>query len=141
MLEDLLRLGVVSVDKNDRVRLNAAAFIPKHGLEEKAYYLGKNVHDHLAAAVQNLRGEEPPQLERSVHYVALSKASIERLARTAERLGTSALRKLNREAHALKHGKGKAQGSGHRMTFGVYFHSEPDERTGEFHPKPNKGRK
>jgi uncharacterized protein DUF6502 len=126
ILDELVRLGIVHIDAEDRVRLNRGAFVPQAGFEEKAYYLAKNIHDHLAAAAHNLRGDSPPHLERSVHYVRLSEASVERLRELAERAGMRSLNEMNRAAQSLK-GRDERKGqAGRRMTFGVYFYSTAD---------------
>src|SRR6185503_12297471 len=40
LLDEWLRLGVVEIDDQDRVRLRSAAFVPSRGFEEKAFYFG-----------------------------------------------------------------------------------------------------
>jgi uncharacterized protein DUF6502 len=127
ILDELVRLGVVSIDADDRVRLNRGAFVPQEGFQEKAYYLAKNIHDHLAAAAHNLRGDSPPHLERSVHYVQLSEASVERLRQLAERTGMRSLNEMNRAAQALKAHDSRGRRGDQRMTFGVYFYGVGDE--------------
>jgi uncharacterized protein DUF6502 len=127
ILDELVRLGVVSIDADDRVRLNRGAFVPQEGFEEKAYYLAKNIHDHLAAAAHNLRGDSPPHLERSVHYVRLSEASVERLRELAEQSGMRTLNEMNRAAQTLKGRDARARRGDRRMTFGVYFYSEGEQ--------------
>ena len=128
LLDEMLRLGIVRLDGRDRVCLNADAFVPRKGLAEKAFYFGKNLHDHAAAAARNLKGEGEPLLERSVHYVALSSASARALAQLAERAGMRALNEVNREAYARKQRDRKAGESGHRVHFGVYFYTEEEKK-------------
>jgi len=126
ILDELLRLGIVRIDSEDRVCLETSAFVPRRGLEEKAYYFGSNIHDHLATAAHNLRGDAPAKLERSVHYEDLSDESVELLALAAEQLGMSALTRINRKADELKQRDRRKKIGGKTMTFGVYFHSAPD---------------
>ena len=126
ILDELLRLGIVHIDNDDRVCLETSAFVPRKGLEEKAYYFGKNIHDHLAAVAHNLRGEIPPRLERSVNYVDLSQESIEYLAKTAEQAGMGALTKISRKAQDLKQRDQRKKQGGQEFTFGVYFHTAPN---------------
>ena len=101
VLDEWLRLGVVELDAEDRVTLRRDAFVPSEGFEEKAHFLGRNVHDHLAAAAHNVAGGEP-MLERSVYYEGLSDASVDELARLSSELGMDALRRVNRRARELK---------------------------------------
>lgn len=128
LLDELLRLGIVRLDSRDRVCLNQGAFVPARGLEEKAYYFGKNLHDHAAAAARNLKGETDPLLERSVHYVALSGRSAQELAQLARKAGMRALADVNRAAFERKQRDKQAGEAGHRVHFGVYFYTEPEKK-------------
>jgi len=125
VLDEWLRLGVVQMDDERRVCLNAQAFVPAEGFDEKAFYLGHNLHDHAAAAAHNLLGGKAPFMERSVHYDMLSPQAVEKLARQAQELGMKALVAVNKTALAEDDGVATAQRQ--RMTFGVYFYSEPSE--------------
>jgi len=127
VLDEWLRLGVVELDAADRVVLRAGAFVPARGFEEKAFYLGHNVHDHLAAAAHNVLGEGPPLLERVVHYDALSPASAEALAALAEKEGMSALQAVNKKAMALEAADRGSAKPRQRISFGVYFFRAPKE--------------
>jgi uncharacterized protein DUF6502 len=126
ILDEWLRLGVVGMDKQDRVVLRTAAFVPRRGFDEKAYYLGHNGHDHLAAAAHNLLGEGKPFLERSVHYNELGERSVGELAQLAERAGMEALHKVNRKVGACEARDRAEPPPRRRITFGVYFFSEPE---------------
>lgn len=133
VLDEWLRLGVVRLDENDEVVLETDAFIPQRGFEEKAFYFAHNLHDHAAAAAHNLLGEGPPWLERSVHYDALSAASVGKLREVATRSGMGVLLDLNRRAIALEKKDMAVGGPRQRFTCGIYFFSEPsqDEALGD----------
>lgn len=124
VLDEWLRLGVARVDEEDRVHLNVDAFVPEKGFEEKVFYLGANVHDHMAAAVDNVSGRKPAWMERSVHYNALSEVSVQELAALAEKTGMTALKAVNRRAIELEKRDGAAEGL-RRINFGIYFYSAP----------------
>ena len=123
VLDEWLRLGVVELDKEDRVVLRAAAFVPARGFDEKAFYFGHNLHDHLAAAAHNLLREGPPFLERSVHYDALGPRSEAELAALSEEAGTVALQAINRKAIACEARDRSDPAPRRRFTFGIYFFS------------------
>ena len=127
ILDEWLRLGAVSLDDQDRVKLEVDAFIPAKGFDEKAYYLGKNVHDHMAAARRNVQSAEPPFLERSVYYDQLSDASVEELSRLSEEESMALLKKINKRALQLQKRDVKSKSTGKRMNFGLYFFSDNDE--------------
>lgn len=124
VLDEWLRLGVATLNERDEVVLNTGAFIPGKGFEEKAFYLAHNLHDHAAAAVHNLLDEEPPRLERSVHYDALSAESIAELNELARRSGMETLQMLNRKAMELEARDAQTRQPLQRFTCGIYFHSE-----------------
>jgi uncharacterized protein DUF6502 len=126
VLDEWLRLGVVALDAKDRVTLRTAAFVPRSGFDEMAFYLGHNVHDHLAAAAHNLLAEGQPFLERSVHYDALGGRSVEELAALAGQAGMDALNQINRKAIACEARDRNEPAPRRRMTFGVYFFATPE---------------
>ena len=132
VLDEWLRLGIVSIDDRDRVVLNTEAFIPAEGLEEKLYFFSHNLHDHAVAATDNLLGNRQPRLERSVYYDALSPASIGELEQQAQQQGTKMLKSLSRSAMGLEARDAKSKVEPQRFTCGVYFYSEPAEKE----PKP-----
>jgi hypothetical protein len=125
VLDEWVRQGLVRVDDERRVHLNAEAFVPPEGSDDKAFYFGHNLHDHAAAAAHNLLGGQPAFLERSVHYNALDAASALQLARQSQAAGMKALLAINKTALAADRGAADPQAPRHRITFGVYFYSEP----------------
>lgn len=125
VLDEWLHLGVARLDDDGRVHLSTDAFVPRHGFDEKAFYFGQNVHDHLAATAHNLMQNEPPFLERSVYYDNLTPASVAKLAALSKTLGMQTLQAINREARKLARQDASAAEAKQRMNFGVYFFSEP----------------
>lgn len=134
VLDEWLRLGVVHVNENDEVVLDTDAFIPQRGFEEKAFYFAHNLHDHAAAAAHNLLGEGPPWLERSVHYDALSAASVAKLREMATKTGMDVLLGLNRRALVLEEQDRTSDQPRQRFTCGIYFYSEASQPEGEKPP-------
>lgn len=126
VLDEWLRLGVARIDEEDRVHLAEAAFIPARGMEEKAFYFGKTLADHMAAGVHNLLEPPPPFLERCVHYDGLSDESIGILRDLTRELAVSALQEVNRQALNLQQQDTEKTGTKGRMTFGTYFYAESE---------------
>lgn len=126
VLDELLRVGAVEIDGDDCVRLRTEAFIPSKGFDEKAYYLGRNVHDHIAAARHNVQGGEPPLLERSVYYDDLSPESVRELDELARREGMKLLQLVNKRARELQAADNDAAERNHRVNFGMYFFRDRD---------------
>ncbi|WP_295624431.1 DUF6502 family protein [uncultured Nitrosomonas sp.] len=125
VLDEWLRLGVAHFDDQKRVCLNTSAFVPAYGFEEKVYYFGHNLHDHAAAATNNLLGEKQPFFERSVSYDELTTDSVQKLAEKSTYLGMESLLAINKDAMELEKNDTPRSESRYRMTFGIYYYSEP----------------
>lgn len=121
VLDEWLDRAIAMIDAEDRVILAEAAFIPRHGDDDKLYYFGRNMHDHLAAASANMLAAKPPFIERSVHYDGLSAELAERLEARSRELALEMLQQLNREANAACEGD---PGGEHRWNCGVYVYRE-----------------
>ncbi len=127
VLDEWLRLGVASLDADERVHLEAQAFVPESGFDEKAFFFGRNTRDHLAAATHNLRGQTPSLPDRAVYYGGLTEAAAERLAELAEEVGMEALQRVNREAAERKRRDvEEVLEASQRITLGFYFYRGPD---------------
>lgn len=121
VLDEWLDRGLVTRDAADRIILAEQAFVPKSGSDQQLYYLGRNLHDHIAAAVANVEGERPRFLERAVHYDGLTQPIAEMLEKRSREIAMEALTTANREAHAATEG---VDDGGWRWNFGVYVYSE-----------------
>jgi len=130
LLDEWVRLGVARIDSQGRVVLNQAAFVPEKGFDEKAFYLGRNVHDHLAAAGNNLLGLGNPTLERSVHYTGLTEESAKVVMEAAERLGMQSLLAINRLALELADKDQDKAEATRRLNFGLYLYDGPTTLNG-----------
>lgn len=127
VLDEWLRLGIVRLDEQDRVHLEAEAFVPQKGFDEKAAYFGHNLHDHASAAVHNLSGQGLPFFERSVHYDALSLASVESLRELVAKDGMQTLLGFSRIAADLESADSPSPEQRQRITIGLYFYTEPTQ--------------
>lgn len=126
VLDEWVRQGLVRLDDERRVHLHAEAFVPPEGSDDKAFYFGHNLHDHGAAAAHNLLVGLPTFLERSVHYDALPSVDVAQLARQSEAAGMKALLAVNKSALAASQAPpGQSDAPRQRLTFGIYFYSEP----------------
>ena len=150
ILDEWLSQGLVRIDSENCVVLDQSAFIPSHDASALAYYFGRNMHDHLAAAVSNLDGVSAPFLERAVHYDGLNEHQAQILEKKARDLAFSALKAANREAlavtketttgiqtpHSLEQAESHAKAGGNdapepewRWTFGTYVFREKVDKT------------
>jgi uncharacterized protein DUF6502 len=135
VLDEWQRLGIVHVDEADCVCLNVEGFVPEKGFDEKAYYVGHNVHDHLAAGAHNLLGGTPPFLERSVYADKISETSARELAHLSRELGMQMLQTIFRRAQELEERDIRSNTATTRMNFGIYFYSERNPETAEARPQ------
>lgn len=126
VLDDWLERGLAHYDAQGQVVLTEAALVPRENLAELAFFLGRNLHDHIAACDHNLVDDELPFIERAVYYDRLTSDAAARLGSLAHDLGMTALLALNREANALAEQREGAPNSNHRMSFGVYFYATPE---------------
>jgi hypothetical protein len=74
VLDELVRLGMVTRVDASRVELSAEGFVPTADLQSTLAFLGDNLRDHAAAAVSNALGDAPLFLERAVFAEGLSEA-------------------------------------------------------------------
>ncbi len=124
VLDELMRLDMVELDPDHNVILKTTAFTPNRGQEEKLYFFGKNIQDHLCAGVHNLSGEQPPFFDRSVYYDELSAQSIAELNELANTLGMEALIKVNERALALQTADQSSANALYRMNFGIFNYNQ-----------------
>lgn len=121
VLDEWLDRGLAVLDPEGRVRLLEAAYLPKGGAEPQLYYFGRNLHDHIAAAAENVAAPSPRFFERAVHYDGLSDALAGRLEERAREIAMEALKRANAEAHAAC---AEDAGGRHRWNFGIYVYRE-----------------
>ena len=126
VLDEWQRLGIVHVDEQDRVCLDSLGFIPAKESEEMSYFFGRNVHDHVAAAVHNILGGGAPFLERSVNYNNLSPEAVAELTKLAQVRGMEILRELNSRALRLQQRDSGKDEASHRLNVGLYLFTQDD---------------
>ncbi len=120
ILDEWLNIGVATLDPENCVVLNTGAFTPQRGFDEKAFFFGKNLHDHLSASTHNLLGRQPSYFDRSVYYDNLTSESVQQLSELANELGMHALTTLNKSALALQKQDQTKAARDYRMNFGVF---------------------
>lgn len=78
ILEQLVRVGLAEFDPvRDQVTLVRDAFVPRGDALRMFGFLGENVGDHLAGAVDNVLGDGQRHFEQAVFADGLSEASLQ----------------------------------------------------------------
>jgi hypothetical protein len=121
VLDEWLDRKLVAINGNEEIVLLDTAFVPRGDDDRKWYYLGRNLHDHVAAAAENVSSPTPRFLERAVHYDGLSPKLARRLEARSRELAMDALKTANREAQRAV---AKDKGGDSRWNFGVYIYGE-----------------
>ncbi len=123
LLDEWLRRGVVTIDAQDRVHLNLDMLAAARDLDRRAFLLGQNIHDHVAAIADDLTGEQPAFLEQGVSHSRLTHASVAELAELARQETLRALQVVNRRAQELEARDAGNPEARARINLGVYFYA------------------
>jgi hypothetical protein len=127
VLDELIRLGLVRLD-GELVVPASASFTPSRRLDELTTLFAANASDHIAAAVHNLTEPGRRFLEQSVFADGLSNASVEQLREKAVAAWLAAFESMVRDAtERVERDAAVDDEAQHRMRFGVYFYSEPQQ--------------
>ena len=130
ILEEWLRLNIVRLE-DEYIILNNSAFVTNKEFKEMSYYLGHNVHDHMASCVNNILAESDPMLERSVYYASLTEKSVNKLNTIASEKGNELLQYLNKQAIKLYDIDKQKADATYRMRLGVYWYQTQLEKDKE----------
>jgi len=127
VLDEWVDRGLAIIDDQDRVHLSAASLISNTDAETQRHYFTRNLHDHAAAAVENILADAPPFFERAVHYNNISEALAERLDKASRDEAMAMLLRLNRLANQAIEGD---PGGDRRWIAGVYIMQAQDGPVG-----------
>lgn len=136
ILDEWLNMGVAHLTTENKLVLNTGAFTPEKGFDEKVFFFGKNIHDHLSASTLNLLGHKPSYFDRSVYYDNLTIESIDELKQLANEVGMHALTTINKSALSLQQRDQTRDDRTYRMNFGVFnfntvYKSEKQDSEGD----------
>ena len=128
LLDELVKNGILSIDHEDMVHLDAEAMIPSKNIDQNAFFFSHTIHDHIAAAGENLCGANPPFLDHYVWYADLQSADAERLSVIAEKAAMRALKTVNEAAQDLKKSSKAAGETGNvRIHFGTFYYHKQQQ--------------
>jgi hypothetical protein len=130
VLNELSRLNLIDIE-GDSVQLKVNAFVPDSDFAQMLEYMGANLHDHAAAAVQNMLGTGPRFLEQSIYSDAIYADAVDELAGLARREWTHVLKTVVPEvaqhepSEQDKDAEADTAPRHHaRMRLGMYFYAE-----------------
>lgn len=133
VLDEWLNQSIVIINTDGKIQLNEAGYVPSEDFEEKLFFAGKNIGDHLAVVAHNLAGETPPLFDRAVYYHNLTPESVKTLENQAKEKMMQILTEINQQASQYQEqdkGKEEAKAS---MHLGAYFHKNiqkiPEDNT------------
>lgn len=123
VLDEWIRQKIVSLE-DDLLVLNESAFVPAQNFEQLCYYLGHNLHDHIATTTNNLLHHGEPMLERSVYYAKLTQESVEKLHQAANSQAMKMLADVNKKAMSLYNKDKTSKQATYRFRLGCYWHQQ-----------------
>ncbi len=132
LLDEWVKNGIARIDDQEMVLLQKVAFVPADNFDEKTFFFGHNIHDHMSACVDNLLSEDPRFFERGVYHNNLSPASVNRLKEYVDQEAMDLLKKINSKARAMQKVDSGKNGSHMRFRYGAYFYSD------KVNPEPEK---
>ena len=136
ILDEWLRLNIVTM-KDDHVVLNTSGFVTNKEFNDMAYYLGHNVHDHIASCTNNILQQGEPMLEQSVYYASLTEESANELRDLSRQAGEDLLRSVNDRAIGLYDRDRHGQDADFRIRLGVYWYQDRLDDEKAKHEKAN----
>ncbi len=122
LLDEWLDKGIVKLDRDGLVSLQESGYVPDEDYEEKLFFAGKNIGDHLAVVKHNLACNEQPMLDRAVYYHELSEASVKEIEAFSKSASLELLTEVNQLAGRLQAEDKGCEGACHSMHFGSYFY-------------------
>ena len=125
VLDDWLSQDRIVINDN-KVSLKEIAYVPSKDFEEKLFFAGKNIGEHLSVVAHNLANVEHPKFDRAVYYSHLSQASAEQLENNAKTKLMSVLVEINAEANKLKQADSHLEDANYSIHIGSYFNKKTD---------------
>lgn len=134
MLDELLRVGVVSVEGDSgRLILRQRAYVPAGDSEEMLQIFGEDVSDLIATIDHNLVSEEfgqPPRFQRTLTYNNIPPEVMERWRRHAAAQSQALLEQLDKwlgpqDRDISGQASGGDSGNPVRTGVSIFFFEEP----------------
>lgn len=124
ILDELLRVGTVALDENEKICLMADGFIPRTGERDKLHILGTDVQLLLSTIDYNLRQDsQTPRFQRKVAYDNLPAEALPEFRQVSAEKAQSLLIELDRHLSAQDRDLNPAvKGTGRKQAgVGIYY--------------------
>ena len=129
-IDDWLSQGIVELglmNEKESISLTEKGYIPEADFEEKLFFAGKNIGDHLSVVVHNLEEQTPPMFDRAVYYYQLSDTSVKELEQLSKQKMMQALIEINQHASELQQKDQNEASANQGMHVGAYFYRAEQE--------------
>lgn len=131
ILDELERVGVVSLDDNGNIHLLSRAYIPQTGINEKIQYLGSDVSALINTMDRNIyQDDKSTFFQRKVYYDNLPNEAVEEIQSMIAHESQQLLEKI--DITMAKHDRdanpnNSAKGTGRRaLGIGIYYFENDD---------------
>ena len=124
-LDDWMNQGLVELfetDHKEQISLTEKGYIPEEDFEEKLFFAGKNIGDHLSVVAHNLENKTPSMFDRAVYYHQLTETSVQTIEDVSRAKMMDALTDINQLASRLQTQDAEASDANYSMHVGAYFH-------------------
>jgi len=130
ILDDWLQQGFITIDKEQLIWLNKEGYAAPEDMEEKLFFAGKNIEQHLTTVTHNLTSNNTPLFDRAVYYHQLSENSALEIETLSKALLLETLKTVNKKAAQLQQQDAdQAELTQHSIHIGAYF--AKDDKQGD----------
>lgn len=131
LMDEWLNQGMIEMKTEqgqDWVLLTEKGYIPKADFEEKLFFAGKNIGEHLQVVASNLSNDAQPLFDRAVYYNNLTEQSVTELETLAKEKLLQLLIDINQKANALQTAEKSKPEATHAFHLGAYFNKYPNKK-------------
>jgi hypothetical protein len=138
VLDELIRVGAVSLSPQGRVNLLSRAYIPARGTEEKLAILGSDAAELIGAISHNIDNpSDEAFLQRKVYYDNIGSEALAELRRRVREVGGSFVQQVNELLASYDRDRNpQAPGGARKRTVVGVYYIEEDYEQAEVEPPP-----
>lgn len=128
VLDELVRVGAVSMREDGRIELLERAYVPSQSVVEKLRILGTDVADMIGTIDHNVqRGATDPRYQRKVVYRSMPADALPAFRKLSAKQSQLLLEKMDRwlAAHDLDNPVDRPDLPRARVGLGIYYFEEP----------------